>query len=297
MRETIEQWLGSRVVSSRSQASGFSPGVAARLTTDDGRRVFAKVVGPEPNAESPELHRREASIVAALPAEAPVPRLLWSFDDDGWVTLIFEDIEGREPATPWRADELDRVVEAILALAETLTPSPLDASFVGTVDTWDFFTIGWWRQVESEQPRGLDDWSIRNLASLVATEANAAEAVAGSTLLHLDLRADNMLVTDDRVMIVDWPHARIGAAWLDHAFFVPSVTMQGGPLPGEVFARHPAARDADPDAVNAAVAAITGFFTYRSLQPPPPGLPTIRPFQAAQGVVARQWLADRTGWD
>jgi hypothetical protein len=34
-----------------------------------------------------------------------------------------------------------------------------------------------------------------------------------------------------------------------------------------------------------------GYFTERSLRPAPPGLPTVRLFQAAQGEVARRWLA------
>jgi hypothetical protein len=29
-----------------------------------------------------------------------------------------------------------------------------------------------------------------------------------------------------------------------------------------------------------------------ALRPPPPGLPTLREFQAAQGAVARRWLAE-----
>jgi aminoglycoside phosphotransferase (APT) family kinase protein len=287
------------VTSARSQASGFSPGVAARLTTDDGQRVFVKAVSAEPNEQSPEFHRREARIVPALPPDAPVPRLLWSYDEgsDGWIVLVFEDVEGgREPAIPWRADELDRVVDAIVGLSDALTPSPLDEAFAGTTTNWGIFRIGWWQRIEYERPAGLDDWSAHNLASLIALEADASQAVAGNTLLHLDLRADNLLVTDERVLVVDWPHARIGAPWLDIAFFVPSVRMQGGPPPQEVFARHPAARVADPGAVNAAIAAIAGFFTRQSLQPPPPGLPTLRPFQAAQGAVARQWLAERIGW-
>ena len=45
------------------------------------------------------------------------------------------------------------------------------------------------------------------------------------------------------------------------------------------------------------VAAVAGFFTSRALQPPPSGLPTVRAFQAAQGDVARRWLAQRTGWE
>jgi hypothetical protein len=74
------------------------------------------------------------------------------------------------------------------------------------------------------------------------------------------------------------------------------VTMQGGPPPEEVIARHPACPLADPDAITAAVAALAGYFTHRALQPPPPGLPTLRAFQEAQGAVAREWLAQRTGW-
>ena len=45
------------------------------------------------------------------------------------------------------------------------------------------------------------------------------------------------------------------------------------------------------DAVTALVCAMAGYVTERSLQPPPPGLPTIRAFQAAQATIARRWLA------
>ena len=52
---------------------------------------------------------------------------------------------------------------------------------------------------------------------------------------------------------------------------------------------------AESDAVTAAVVAIAGYFTYQAVQPPPPGLPTVRAVQDAQGVVAREWAARRTG--
>ena len=69
-------------------------GLPTRLWTADGRRVFAKAARPEPNALTPAAHRREAIVAAALPEEAPVPRLLWSHDEGegGWVVL-FEDVE------------------------------------------------------------------------------------------------------------------------------------------------------------------------------------------------------------
>ena len=100
MRAEIERRLGSAVVAARTQTGGFSPGVATRLELADGRRAFVKAVSPVPNAVAPTIHRREGRIVAAIPASAPVPRLLFMLDDDldGWVVLAFEDVEGRQPA-------------------------------------------------------------------------------------------------------------------------------------------------------------------------------------------------------
>ncbi|MCC3772865.1 hypothetical protein K6I34_006802, partial [Streptomyces sp. UNOC14_S4] len=55
LRAALEETLGSPVTTAVTRAGGFSPGVAARLELADGRRVFVKAVGPEPNAYAPEL--------------------------------------------------------------------------------------------------------------------------------------------------------------------------------------------------------------------------------------------------
>jgi hypothetical protein len=52
----------------------------------------------------------------------------------------------------------------------------------------------------------------------------------------------------------------------------------------------------DDDQVDAFLVAIVGFFAHVVSLPPPPGLPTIRAFQAAQGTQAAAWLAARRGW-
>jgi aminoglycoside phosphotransferase (APT) family kinase protein len=301
VRLAFEGWAGSRVVSATSQPSGFSPGVAARLRLADGRGVFVKAVGPTPNAEAPAIHRREARIVSALPAHAPVPRLLWSHDEGepGWVLLAFDDVDGRHPAQPWRLDELDRVLERLARLAEQLSPSPLSVDQVGTASQIVATRLCGWQRLRDEAPRPpaeLDDWSRRHLEALAHLEAQAPAAVSGETLLHSDIRADNLLLDREQVWFVDWPHARVGAAWLNVVGFAPSVTMQGGPPPEDVLARYPGAARSDAEAVTAALAAVAGYFTRQALQPPPPGLPTVRAFQAAQGVIARHWLAQRTGW-
>jgi hypothetical protein len=291
----LEAALDGEIVAAETQPGGFSPGVAARVVLAGGRRVFVKAVAHEPNPESPEFHRREARIIGALPVDVPAPRLLWTLDEgkEGWVVLALEDVEGREPSLPWRPDELGRVLAAVEELHTALTPSPVDAGSAGAVLEEK---VNAWRVLAADTPAELDQWSQRHLDDLVELEGAVADAVAGDTLLHFDLRADNILLACERVYFVDWPHATVGASWLDLVAFAPSVAMQGGPEPEDLLLRWSAAGEADQHAVSAAVASVAGFFTYRALLPPPPGLPTLRSFQAAQGEVARQWLAQRTGW-
>ena len=312
VRSLVDGFLGSPVVEAISQPTGFSPGVAARARCADGRRVFVKAVSAQLNPDTPDMHRREARIVAQLPESAPVPRLLWSHDEnadasgsadgDGWVVLLFEDVDGKHPEQPWRADERERVLRELFRLSKSLTPSPLSLKEADSpADVYREDHRGWQLILNGpeelrRQLAGLDTWAASHLSELAQIEATAPSAVEGNTLLQHDVRADNMRLTPEKVWFFDWPSARVGAAWDDFVGFLPSVHMQGGPPPEELIVRHPAYAAADPEAVTAAVTAVAGYFTQRSLLPPPRGIPTVRAFQAAQGVVARDWIRQRTGW-
>ena len=301
VRGEVERWLGGRVVRAATQRTGFSPGVAARLTSDDGRRVFVKAVGPEPRPDTPAMHRREARVMTALPSTAPVPRLLWSCDEGegGWVVLVFEDLDGHHPSEPWQKAELHRVVAALEDLSTLLTPSPLPSAMVGSAGSAFAPDVHGWSRLRNEQPSRMDyvdEWSRRHIETLVAIERTVGSALMGDTLLNMDVRADNILFTPGRTWFVDWPLARVGPPWMDAVAFAATVPMQGGPPPEEVASMHFAFHDADSDAVTAAVVAMAGYFTYKAVQPPLPGLPTLRAFQDAQGVIARKWTAQRTGF-
>ena len=296
VRARVEHLLGAPVVQAATQRGGFSPGVAARVRTADGGRAFVKAAGLDLNPGTPSIHRREAAVVADLPAGLPVPALLGSLDDGDWVALVLEDLPGRHPHLPWHADELDRVLTTVVDLHAELTPTPL--SWAPTA--WDDLEgdLTHWQRLASQPapPPGLDGWTLRHLPALVELESGARQACAGDTLLHMDLRSDNLLVTDDDVRVVDWPWACVGHPLLDAAVFAITVATQGGPPPSQTVdalgTRHPDIRGADPDARAALAVALAGYFTASSLEPPPPGLPTLRAFQAAQGTVARQWVRD-----
>jgi hypothetical protein len=293
----VQQWaadaLGSPVVSASSETGGFSPGVAARVRCSNGRRAFLKAVSGLVNADSPDLHRREVDVAAALPASVGSPRLLGSYDDGTWVALLFEEVDGRPPAQPWVRAELDAVLRLLDRLAVELTPSPLDVGQLA--DERAFAWTGW--QTLAASGVELTDVEAAHLDQLVALERSWPSAAVGRTLLHNDVRADNVLITPaGEAVLVDWPWARQGAAAVDVVMFAPTVGLAGGPAPEEVVQATAVGRAADPEAVDAFVAAFTGLMQHRMRQPPPPGIPTVREFQARQGQAGLGWLAQRLGW-
>ncbi|MFB9234749.1 phosphotransferase [Plantactinospora siamensis] len=291
VRRSVEEIIGAPVVEAVSQAGGFSPGTADRVRAEDGRRAFVKAVSPAQNPDSPGMHRREALVAAALPESVPAPRLLGSYDDGTWVALVLADVEGRHPAVPWRADELDRVLDALTVLARATTPTPLP-DLPSAADSLAADFAGWQR-LAADPPAGLDPWTIDRLPELAARADRGLAALAGDTLVHLDIRADNLLIAvDGTVTIVDWPWACRGPAWLDTLLLLLNVRLNGGQDTHARLLRYAAGVGADPDDLLAVLAGFAGFFLDRAREPAPPGLPTLRAFQRAQGDVLLDWLRE-----
>jgi aminoglycoside phosphotransferase (APT) family kinase protein len=293
VRAAVEGVCGAAVVEAWTQPGGFSPGVAARVRCANSARYFVKAVSAEANPQTPGLHRQEGRVLAALEplitsGQVPVPRLFGVVDSPPWVALVLQDVAGRQPALPWHEAELQQVVAVLDRFAEALTPAPVAVPPVSERLGAEF--TGWRTLAASAGHDGLDPWSRTHLDQLAALEATWAEQTAGDTLVHADIRADNILLTGRGAVVVDWPWACQGAAFTDLVLFAPSVAMQGGPQPADLMASSRAGHAADRQAVTSLVCALAGYLTERSLQPPPPGLPTVRAFQATQAVVARQWL-------
>lgn len=300
VRARISELAGADVVSETSATSGFTPGYAALLGLGNGTQVFVKAVSAEQNPESPELARREIEVARVLPPEVCAPHLWWHDDDGTWVLLGMQPVDGRAPELPWHPDELARSLRALTDLAQYGTPAPPELPAVA--DVMAEVATGWSRlavddaalasAVDAVGPHG--PWLRENLDALVGLAAAAPVASAGGTLVHGDLRADNIMLAghpDDRVWLIDWPHAcRDGVRWWDLVAMLPSVAMQDGGDPEAIFWAHPNSFGADRDAVRSVLAGITGYLVHGAVQPPPPSIPNLRDFQLAQGVAALEWL-------
>jgi aminoglycoside phosphotransferase (APT) family kinase protein len=256
--------------------------------------VFVKAAGSDPNAMAPAMHRREGEILAVLPEAAPAPRLIGVVDDGDWVAVVVEWVHGHMPVAPLSGSDVRRLLRVVDRVGQVDGVDGLDPCAAAHDGLF-----GHWQRLRSEPLDGVDAWTVAHLDRLVALETAAPEAVTGEHLVHFDLRTDNVVFSelgDHHDVVVDWPHAAIGAPWADLAGLLPSLELDGGPAPHEVFDEHPLGRDAPAECVDAFIAAIAGYFVRMSLQPAPPGLPTLRAFQAAQGAVTLRWLAHRRRW-
>lgn len=285
VRLAIAEVAGGDVVGAVGCVGGFSPGAAAVLTLAGGRRAFVKAVSTAQNPRAPEMYRREIAVNALLPSHPALPALTGTYDDGDWVALVFAHVDAGTPALPWVPAELDVVLRTVRDVQAAAGPA---RGFTSVVEAYASDFAGW-RSIAAAPPAGLDAWSLANAAVCAEVESGWAAAAAGDALLHTDLRADNVLVRDGRAWIVDWPWACAGADWVDGVLMAPSVALQGGPPPEDLMtAAYP---HAPADGVRAVVAALAGFFTREALEPPPPGLPTVRAHQAEQGRATREWLA------
>lgn len=287
VRRMVEDRFGSTVVHAESALAGFTPGCASVLTGADGRRLFLKAASKKAQRPFAAAHAEEIRRLRALPAGLDVPRLLWSHEDDLWVLLALEYVDGVNPVRPWDRGELDRCLDALERLAEQLTPAPIvlrsfAQEFADQPGCWDHV-----RRTAPGWPH-LDE-----AAGLAATYASGT---VGRTLVHTDVRDDNLLLTaDGRAFLGDWSFPVVGAAWIDTVCLL--LTAFGDGVDADaLLAERPLTRDVDPDHVDALLALLCGYFLEHRDQRPPYSSPFLRRHQSWCAEVAWGWLSQRRGW-
>lgn len=293
VRRLVEQRCGAPVVEVESQDAGFTPGFASVLVCADGSRHFVKAASRIAQRVFADSYLEEARKVALLPAGVPAPRLRWQHVDDAWVVLGFEHVPSRPPVRPWRAEELDALLDALETTADLLTPGPPGLTTSTFADDHGAMA-GCWHELPGRPVvvRGLDEHG----PEAAALAARLAEVTEGMTVLHTDVRDDNTLIRPDgSALLCDWNWPCRGAAWVDTVAAL--IGPRGDGLDVEaVLATRRLTADVPAEHVDVVLALLAGYFLRQGGEPVPRTSPHLRDAQRWQGEVVWEWLGERRGW-
>lgn len=143
--------------------------------------------------------------------------------------------------------------------------------------------------------RDHPDWTDR-VDDLADLADRRAELLSGTTLCHLDLRDDNVIIArDGRPWVCDWNFPALGPRWTDPVCL--AISMDGDGLDAEaLLAETGLLADEDHEAVDCLLAALTGYFLLSSVRPANPTSPYLRAHQTWYAAVTGGWLKERRGW-
>jgi hypothetical protein len=223
VRAWVDRELSSPVVSWSEQIGGFSPGCATRVVTGDGTRAFVKAVGVELNPDTPTLFRREIDVLGLIGDHPLWADLRASYDDDQWVALLLEDVEGSHPdlADDTHMDELLTATDALgVELGRVVVPpAPLAQEFAhsGLIDVRASFAR-WLEAFDhlDEIPDDLLPARVRDDTEHCRALVAALPDGGDYRLTHWDIRNDNLLRRPGGgIVFVDWGAAGVGPSWVD----------------------------------------------------------------------------------
>jgi hypothetical protein len=296
LRARVQDVLGDAVSDARSQAEGFSPGSADRITTLTGRRAFVKAISRSRNPDGFGLHEQEARVVRQLPRSVQAPRMIGVVEDefagDDWIALVLDDVDGRHPGGAGDDSDVAAVLDALdtlpVATGALLTLPRLADELAEELGAWD-------RMLDAGLPAAVPPHVAAEARAFARTATGAAAVLDGEHLTHVDCRADNLLVDAvGRVWVIDWPWAAVGAHWFDPLTYLLDVLVRGDAVDVERhLATHRLFTELPASAVDAVLAGLAGTFLEKASRPAVPHMPELRGFQRREGLAAAEWLLRR----
>jgi hypothetical protein len=248
---------------------------------EDGSSAFAKVAAFDYTAE---WLRTEIINYRALDRRPFVPQFLGWYDDGAAPALVVQDMSTLGWPPPWSTARVDAVLATLDELRGVSPPAELGPSPQREL----FDPMEGWAAIAAD-PSGavaLDvfdaGWFHRH--GLTLEQAAADADLSGQTLVHGDVRSDNICITGSRAILVDWNLACRGSQTFDLASWLPSLHHEGGPEPWALLPGH-----------GEIAALLAGFFLEHARRPVIPQAPRVRKLQLDQGIVALRWACRELG--
>jgi hypothetical protein len=216
----VERLLGTSILHWARVLGGYTP--AARwIARGAARSAFVKVATDELTAQQ---LRREARTYGAVTASF-MPQF-FGFDDNPHTPILaIADLSSARWPPPWRPKDVPGVLDAVRRMHATPCDLPRFEDVHRT-------SPGWLKVAEDPRPflalgYVTPAWLDANLTALIKAEADCE--TSGEALTHWDLRSDNICLTANGAVLVDWAEACRSNARLDLGFWCPSLAYEGGP--------------------------------------------------------------------
>ena len=228
----IEDTLRKRAVGFTEPDCGLSAAHRFSVKLEDGSRVFVKAATDD---DTSRWLRTEHLVLSTMANELMPSIVAWIEPRDAWPVLLTEDLSHAHwPAShagvTWREGDFDLLFAAIERLS-SLPPNPELRTLVNRrSSTWSAIAA----KPDSFLQLGLCSgrWFGNAIDVLIDAERNAD--IAGDTFIHGDIRSDNICILGSQVKFVDWSHAARGSSTYNLAQVLPTLHLEGGPLPYDI---------------------------------------------------------------
>ncbi len=221
LRSQIEDAVGHRLVDWSPRHGGLTHAVTGVAVLEGGDSVFVKTAT---NDDSAVEIRNEIAFLDAI--DAPyLPRRLGTVRGPR-PALILEDLSHGHWPEPY-PDDLSMLEEVLAAIRATSIPVELDLPALEGPRSDMYSSIV--TNAAAAAP-ALAEWVAHHSDAIVTAAAHES----GDTLVHGDLWYSNVCFLPDRVVVVDWSHARRGSPWFDASTIGIDLVIAGRrPLPME----------------------------------------------------------------
>jgi len=245
----VEKITGAKPISWRFVERGYTVAERWVVSLDNGTSVFVKVATDE---DTVGWLRDEAKVYRSIHGDF-LPKFI-GWDDGEFPLLVLEDLSAGAWSWEWSRAHIERVLKTLDVVARTDVPQDFPEMTLMSEKL-----TGW--QEVAQDPSGFfrlglvsADWLARALPTLIQAENGLK--LAGDSLVHADVRSDNICFYGDRTLLIDWNWARKGNPKVDLIFWLPSLHSEGGPPPWEITLDEPEL-----------IAAVAGFYAARAHQP------------------------------
>jgi hypothetical protein len=232
LRDFVEDAIGKKSSEWKKPDCGLSPALRFSVALEDKSRVFVKAATDE---QTEQWLRTEYLVLSSI-REKFMPYVVDWLDKPGTrPVLITQDLShaywpASHAGVVWRDGDFDLLFKGIKKLSSFGAP-PL-------LPTFQNRSTSLWAEIADNAEGFLnlklcsERWFRDSIDALIEAEKKTDKT--GDRLVHGDIRSDNICFVDSQILFVDWSHAGRGNRFHDLGRLLPSLHLEGGPVPYQV---------------------------------------------------------------